>query len=82
MPSKKNKYTFVSNAVNVNSTMDAGLKPMPPDRWEGAFSVRSATITIRSYLKSRDHALVEMMKLLHQYIQEPVMLSLKSLTRL
>ena len=75
---------FASNAAGVFQTgcKDAGIKPMPPDRWEGTFQIRAAKMIFRSYHKNRDAALIEMVSLCQQYLQDywtPKLLQMKRL---
>lgn len=56
--------------------------PPPADRWKATFKVRGAEISFRSYREDRDRALVEMVVLLHQYIEEPFGVQLLDIVRL
>jgi hypothetical protein len=84
--SKKNSpgsstYKYRVTAIETGCK-DAGIKPMPRDRWEGTFEIRAAKLSFRSYHTKRDAALIEMVTLCHQYLQEPWTPKLLAMKRL
>lgn len=83
MGKKNTGIKFASNTTALlTPAMEMKVCEPPKDKWLGTFKIRGAEIRYRSYIEDRDHALVEMMILIHQVVQEPYGIRLVDLVRL